>query len=260
MNEGEKRLAAEWESCGVVSGDLLLVHSSLKRTVSRLRSDGLQVNANTVLDSLCLAIGDSGTLILPLFNFDFPKGVTFDMRYSPSQMGALTEAARLRDNAVRTGHPIYSFAAIGRIADLFRGVNNESGYGADSPFAMLRDLGGKIAVIDLPDQNSMTFYHHVEEMCTVDYRYFKTFRGPYIDLDGRTSERAYRLFVRDIERGVLTSVDRAGELLWSEGLYSGSRPGVGPGMRTVSAQKLFARIESIIKAGEAANYLYEVEV
>ena len=33
----------------------------------------------------------------------------------------------------------------------------------------------KIAIIDLPDQKSMTFYHYVEEMMSVDWRFFKNF-------------------------------------------------------------------------------------
>ena len=102
-------------------------------------------------------------------------------------MGALTEAGRQHPLAVRTGHPIYSFGVIGFHAEKFKAINNFSGYGDDSPFALLKKLNGKIAVLGLPDQHSMTFYHHVEEMNNVDYRYHKKFTTDYTDSIGITS-------------------------------------------------------------------------
>ena len=62
------------------------------------------------------------------------------MRNTKSQMGSLTEAARNHPNSVRTGHPIYSFCAIGKHASKFKMLDNVSGYGADSPFGILRNL------------------------------------------------------------------------------------------------------------------------
>jgi aminoglycoside 3-N-acetyltransferase len=205
------------------------------------------------------AVGPGGTLLFPLFNFDFTKGAAFDMRSTPSHMGALTEAARLHKGAVRTGHPIYSFAAIGARADEFAGIDNESGYGADSPFGMLRRMGGKIAVLDLDDQNSMTFYHHVEEMHGAPYRYFKTFMGEYVDAASAPSMRAYKLFVRDLDAGVLTDVNGCGELMWQARLYRGERPLAGAGLRVIDASAMFDFVSCIIEAGQAQGLLYSVE-
>ncbi len=106
-------------------------------------------------------------------------------------MGALTEAGRAHPDAVRTEHPIYSFAVIGKEASRFRDLRNFSGYGPDSPFAVLRALDGKVAILDLVDQDSMTFYHHVEEMHDVPYRHHKTFTADYIDWDGKTTRRTF---------------------------------------------------------------------
>ena len=198
-------------------------------------------------------------MLFPLFNFDFTESIPFDIRSTPSRMGALTETARTWPSSVRTGHPIYSFAALGAQAQKFSGVDNRSGYSANSPFGMLHDMDGHIAIIDLPDQHSMTFYHHVEEMHEVPYRYFKDFSGSYTDAAGQTSERTYSLFVRDVERGVVTSVTRMEERLWEKGLFFGQRPGVGHGTRTISARALFAEVSSVIKAGQAQDYLYEIE-
>lgn len=252
-------LAAEWRAAGLQPGDTALIHTSLKRTITRWAEQGHALTPQLILDSFRLALGEEGTLLLPLFNFDFTKGVPFDMRSTPSQMGSLTEAGRLAPGAVRTGHPIYSFAVLGKHAEQFRGVNNFSGYGADSPFAMLRQMDAKIAVLNLYDQNSMTFYHHVEEMHDVPYRFHKRFTAPYTDMNGATEERTYGLFVRNIEMGTLTHVNPCGELMWQAGLYSGCRPEEGSGMRVIRARAMFDFVSTIITSGRAHGILYRLE-
>ncbi len=255
----EAQLVAEWNAAGILPGDTVLIHSSIKRTLKRLLKAGFSVSADSALLSFREAVGPSGTLLFPLFNFDFTKGTPFDKRNTPSHMGALTEAARRAPDAVRTGHPIYSFAVLGAKSSCFRDVENFSAYGADSPFALLREMDGKIAVLDLPDQDSMTFYHHVEEMNEVPYRFHKVFEGDYIDLDGNTSRRRFGLFVRNLEMGVETDVDRMGELLWQQGLYSGERHGVGSGLRVISARAMFDAVSEVIRTGRAKDFLYSIK-
>jgi len=253
-------LADQWKKAGVQEGDVLLVHSSLKRTiVSCLKSYNMRLTPTDILESFIKALGPTGTLLLPLFNFDYTKGVPFDIRKTPSHMGALTEAGRLHPRAVRTGHPIYSFAVIGFSDEKFKNINNYSGYGSDSPFAILREMNGKIGVLDLPDQKSMTFFHHVEEMHEVDYRYHKKFLGDYTDNKGLIERRTYGLFVRKLNDGVLTHVNPAGELLWKNGLYSGDRPGEASGLRVISAKKMYNFVAEIITSGKAKNTLYKIK-
>lgn len=204
------------------------------------------------------AVGSSGTVLFPLFNFGFSNGEPFDIRETPSKMGKVTEAARLHPDAIRTKHPIYSFAIIGAAADRFENVDNISGYGDDSPFGILRQLNGKVASLDLDDQNSMTFYHHVEEVNQVPYRFMKTFEGPYTDWDGSTQSKQYKLYVRDTDRGVETHVNPAGELLWENGLYSGFRPKQECGLRVIDANAMYEFVSEIIASGKAEGLLYRV--
>jgi aminoglycoside 3-N-acetyltransferase len=252
-------LSRDWRGAGLMQGDLVLVHSSLRRTVRRCARGDMSGAAGDILASFQEAVGNEGTLIFPLFNFQFTEGVAFDVRSTPSQMGLLTETARQHSGAVRTGHPIYSFAVLGALAHEFAGIDNYSGYGSDSPFARLRALGGRIAVLDLPDQHSMTYYHHVEEMKNVPYRFHKTFAGDYTDASGVRSRREYGLFVRDIAKGVKTEVDPMGEFLWQQSLYSGDRPGEGSGLRVIDAASMFAAVERVIEEGKAEGLLYRIE-
>ena len=246
------KLSNNWARCGVKAGDTLLIHTSLRRTLKKYNT-----TPQVILESFLDVLGENGTLLLPIFNFEFTKGVPFDIRTTPSQMGALTEAGRVYPGATRNGHPIYSFAAIGANAKRFE-VDNFSGYGGDSPFAVLRELDGKIGVIDLLDLNSMTFYHHIEELHDVPYRYHKEFTGKYTDVNGVTTKRTYGLFVRDIEKGVLTDVNPMGELLWEKGLYSGDRPKEETGFRVISANAMYEEVSKVIKDGRAEELLYSI--
>ncbi len=211
-----------------------------------------------VLASLLQAVGSEGTLLLPTFNFQFCSGVPFDVYETPSEMGVLSEVARQHPLAVRTPHPIYSFVAIGKEQERFRAIDNVSGYGPDSPFSMLRELDGLIAVIDLPDQESMTYYHHVEEMEKVSYRYHKEFTGLYRGYDRVGVTRTFRLFVRDLSAGVVTSVHAMERLLWDRRIYRGYVPGVKTGMRVAKAAEIHKATAEIIHSGRARGMLYDL--
>jgi aminoglycoside 3-N-acetyltransferase len=255
-----ERLVSNWQRCGMESGDVVLVHSSLKRLLFKLKDEfGEVVGPRIIYDSLISTLGENGTLLLPLYNFDFPTTHYFNFNETPSQMGALTEIGRNQEDAIRTGHPIYSFSVIGKLSNEFKGIDNKSGYGSDSPFAKLKELNGKIAVIGLTDQNSMTSYHFVEEQNLVDYRYFKEFTGAYIDEENNEKSKTYSLFVRDLEKGVKTDVNRMMELLWKIGAYKGDKHDEGYGMRTIKFDDLFNETDKVIKSGNAINFLYSID-
>lgn len=255
----ENTLTLDWKNSGINDGDTVLIHSSISNTLRRIETSGVKPSVEIIFESFLRAVGSDGTLVFPLFNFEFTQGVPFDIKETPSHMGALTEFARKHPKSIRTGHPIYSFAVIGKNTSKFDNLKNFSGYGANSPFSVVHELNGKIAVLDLPDQNSMTFYHYVEECCEVPYRYHKTFTAPYMDAEGSCEDETFGLFVRDLEAGVRTKVDPMGELLWEKGIYQGDRPKIGTGLRTIGAQSLFCETKSVIENGKAKGLLYDIE-
>ena len=60
----------------------------------------------------------------------------------------------------------------------------------------------------------MTFYHHVEEILGVNYRYLKDFTFKYFDnFSNNLGLCNYSIYVRDLEAGVITNVDPMGEKL-----------------------------------------------
>ena len=89
----------------------------------------------------------------------------------------------------------------------------------------LSDLDGKIMVIGLSYNNSMTFFHHIEQMEGVDYRFLKQFTGEVTDANGNTYTDTFEMLVRDIEKGVMTMVDPMGALLEQAGIVKIRRIG-----------------------------------
>jgi aminoglycoside 3-N-acetyltransferase len=208
----KQNLIDDFWAIGVEAGDALLVHSSYKSF------GGVDGGPQTVIDALLEVLGDDGTLIMPNFNFDFCKGEPWDVRSTPSHMGIITELVRKDPRSLRVFHPIYSFAIIGKQAEFLTNDRYKSSYGRDSLFGKLRQLDGKIMVIGLTYNNSMTFFHHVEELEGVDYRYLKTFTGMVTEENGDAYEDSFQMLVRDIENGVETMVDPMAELAEEAGV------------------------------------------
>src|SRR5574339_719889 len=207
-----EQMVEGFRELGVEPGDALLVHSSYK---SLGAVDG---GPQIVINALESALGPEGTLIMPTFNFDFNKGAPWDVRTTPSKMGVLTELVRQDPRAKRVFHPFYSFAILGKHAEMLGGLRYKSSYERNSVFGKLRDLDGKIMVIGLSYTNSMTFFHHIEQMEGVAYRFIKQFTGQVTDWDGTTKTDTFEMLVRDIDKGVITEVDPMGELMEKAGV------------------------------------------
>lgn len=216
-----EQLVRGFRELGVEEGDTLLVHSSYK---SFGEVDG---GPQTVIRALEAALGTDGdgTLIMPTFNFDFNKGAPWDVRTTPSKMGVLTELVRTDPRAKRVFHPFYSFAILGKHAEMLGSLRYKSAYERDSVFGKLRDLDGKIMVIGLSYNDSMTFFHHIEQMEGVGYRFLKQFTGEVTDENGVTYTDTFEMLVRDIDKGVMTMVDPMGALMEQAGVIKSARIG-----------------------------------
>ena len=230
-----EHLVDGFRKLGVQAGDTLLVHSSYK---SLGEVDG---GPQTVIRALEAALGTDkdGTLIMPTFNFDFNKGMPWDVRKTRSKMGALTEIVRMDPRAKRAFHPFYSFAILGRHAEMLGSLRYKSAYERNSVFGKLRDLDGKIMVIGLAYNDSMTFFHHIEQMEGVDYRFLKQFTGEVTDENGNTYTDTFEMLVRDIDKGVMTMVDPMGALMEQAGVIQSAKIGEAD-VKLMKANEVYA--------------------
>ncbi len=242
-------------NCNIFPGDILLLHSNITRWTISLLKAGIKNPLDYILNCLIKYLGEKGTLILPTFNFDFCEIGYFDYLNTSSKMGSLTQEALKNSFFIRTKHPIYSFSVCGYHADQFFNLENRGGTSKESPFALIHKYNGKICLIDLHDQDAMTFYHYVEDYLSVPYRYHKNFNGRYINFDGKSSLKSYSLYVRNLEKGVETYLSPAEKMFWENKLYIGDKPYLGSGFRSIEAQKFCSFVENIINKS-AENVLF----
>ena len=164
---------------GVRPGDLLMVHSSL-------RSIGfVEGGPETVVDALLQAIGPQGTLVVPTFTYPTagnPEFV-FDPAHTPSQMGAISEAARRRPHAHRSIHLAHSIAAIGPLAETIATSGGPSGWDAHSPMRQVFDRNGRYLLLGVPYQN-LTAMHLCEVWLELPYRKPRISQGRMRQPDG----------------------------------------------------------------------------
>lgn len=159
------QLVRDLRGLGVERGQALLVHASL-------RSLGwVAGGAPTVVSALREAVGPDGHVVVPTgteansrtsrehhariatltpeeideFERNMPA---FDQGSTPSGMGAISEALRTAEGAVRSAHPQSSFAAIGPRADwLMADHPLHSHLGPDSPLGKLAGQGTQVLMM-----------------------------------------------------------------------------------------------------------------
>ena len=160
-------IADSLKSLDLAEGDVVLVHSAM-RTLGHVEG-----GADTVVDALLEVIGDRGTLIAPTFTFkhEVEDDPLIDPANDPSEMGAITEAVRLRTDARRSIAYRHSFAAIGRRARVItEGDPGLSVFDLRSTFGVMLALDTKVLFLGVNYSNS-TSHHFAEWICEVPYRH-----------------------------------------------------------------------------------------
>lgn len=174
---------------GLHENDHVLVHSSLSKL------GYVEGGAETVVNSLMDLFGKYGTLLMPSFpgtgyNYDhLKKDPLFDVRLTPSNMGAITEVFRKKQDVFRSLHPTDPVCAFGKDAEWF--VKDHFGqltpYNAYSPFMKLVEKQGKILLLGVKLESVTNF--HTPEDAIPDFKFpvyhEKVFTVRMKDKDGK---------------------------------------------------------------------------
>jgi aminoglycoside N3'-acetyltransferase len=137
------------------------------------------------------------TVALPAFTFSFCGTGSFDAA-GKSETGMFADWLLAdAEDAVRTRHPIYSFAVRGLRAAEIASCPSTTTFGDDSPFGLFEREDASIVMLGC-GWEYCTQIHRYEELARVPYRYFKTFRGDADYGDGPRPVAA-EMFVRDLE-------------------------------------------------------------
>ncbi len=179
------------QSLGIINGDGLLVHSA----VQYLGKPGGGIGA--YYDALLSVIGPEGTVVVPTFSFSFARTGQFDIKETPSEkMGALSEFVRLLPGAVRTRHPMQSFAAVGKLAEELGKRDTPSAFDAGSAVELMIESRFKLLLLGA-DIQAASVIHYSEQRVNVPYRYWKDFSGK-VKTGVQWEKKTYRMFVRDL--------------------------------------------------------------
>ena len=183
-----------------ISSDLtMLMYRSLKK-FNLKGKDGKNLFMNKLVNTFQDMVGDEGTLMIPLFTWAFCRGIPFDVAKTHGEVGVLGNwVLENRPDFARTAHPLYSFCVWGKDKDKLVSMQNSTAWGQDSPFAYMHKNNAKNLLINVSLEKCFTFTHYVEECIHVPYRYFKDFKGTYIDACGNETERIYKMYVRDLD-------------------------------------------------------------
>ncbi len=178
----QAKIAADAAALGVRPGDTLLVHSSLKSLGDR------QIGPGEAVGGLLRALGPEGTLLLPALSYLFvgPDRPFFDELATPSCVGAIPEWFRTQPGVRRSLCPTHSCAALGpRAGELTEGhLLDGTPCGPHSPFAKLREAGGKVLFLGC-GTNCNTSMHACEERILPPYLFKGSVTYRIRDREGR---------------------------------------------------------------------------
>jgi aminoglycoside 3-N-acetyltransferase len=182
----------------IKSGETLHISSDITTFGFKMLQKYGRYDPNKLIDTILDRLG-SGTLLLPVYNWDFCKGKVFDYKKTVGRTGVLGKTALARNDFKRTRHPIYSFAVYGKDIDYLCGLNNINSFGGDSPFHYMYEKHAKQIGIDVVWEHFFTFTHYVEECSGYPFRFMKYFESDYIDEHGNKDKRKYSMYVKHLE-------------------------------------------------------------
>ena len=184
-------IKAGLKELGLATGDVVLVHSDLRRLGKPRELVKLShCGADAVIDAFVETVGPEGVVIVPTLTRttvkggeEAPSGLVFDPAQTPSCVGSITNVMRLRPDSARSTHPTHSIVAIGgRAKEMCRVDPDMSTFDRRGPWGRMYDWDGSICWFGTLNKTNTTV-HVVEDW--MDLPYMETccawVRGP----DGR---------------------------------------------------------------------------
>ena len=195
------------ENMGIKEGETVLLASDLITIFIYFKKKNLTFDLNIFLDIILQTLGRSGTLLLPTHNWEFCNGAEYDYYKTKCMTGSLGKIALQRNDFKRSINPIFSFAISGFDKNYYASAIHNSCFGLNSPFDLLYKNNAKHVSLNLDYKDTgFTFVHYIEEKIGVSYRFFKNFKGFYVDENKVRKKIKYDFYVRDLQKAVRTGI------------------------------------------------------
>lgn len=187
-------------------GGVLVVHSSY-RAVGRVEG-----GPATVVSALLAGVGDGGTVLAPTFTNDLIDPYTWPLpppeedrarilasmaEYDPAasepyRMGAIARAVWKAEGALRSAHPVTSWAAVGaEAAALLRDHPLDDPEGRDGPVGRAWQRDARVLLLGT-DHDTNTTIHLAESLLEMPHLLTLPDRWPARDADGNRTWREIR--------------------------------------------------------------------
>ena len=132
-----------------------------------------------ILDTIIEFVGNQGTIICPTFTFEFPKTKIFNIKKSNSDLGYFENFFLRQKNIVRSAHPVFSIAVLGKKKEIIKPCGSFS-FGMNSPFGNFMRYNVKFLNIGIKWIDTCTYLHHLEHLNGINHRFYKPIKGKII--------------------------------------------------------------------------------
>ncbi|EAI4828556.1 TPA: AAC(3) family N-acetyltransferase [Campylobacter lari] len=188
---------------GIKKGDIICIHSEIYNLGIPLADN--KILLQQILESFEEVVGSDGTIIMPTFTYSFCNKEIYDKVNSITKIGTLNEFFRKQKDVKRTNDPIFSFAIKGAKEELFL-KDTESCFGVNSVYDILTKNAGKLIFFGNWELEGMTYFHYLEELAQVSYRYYKLFSGKIADENGMVKEWNINFYCRNTKKNSIASL------------------------------------------------------
>lgn len=245
------------ESIGLKEGDIVLVFSNLARLGAVDNAATKEDALNTYLSALTDVINTSrGTLVVPTFTYSFARGKPFDYEDSPSELCMFGEFVRRQKDSIRSFHPHFSFAAIGKDKHQICDNVSRSAFGYESVFDRLYKRDAKILFLGTNITEGLTFFLYIEHIVGISHCYHKAYFTP-VYKNKKLVEGPFFSYVRHLEQGFQADLSRFEKDLKEAGLVREAKLGAGK-IQLVICSEVFD--EGYKKLQEKPCYFYSKEL
>lgn len=221
---------------GIEKGDVLYVASSLAAFYDWNEPE------RDIVTILLDVLGESGTLIMPTFNFGFCQGETFHINETPSHSGKLSEYFRKLPSTQRIlNTPFHSVAVIGALAEELSTISTASSFGPQSIFARLLEYNAKQLLLGCSFHDGVVQVHAVEERLGVPYRFWKKMEGD-IDNSHECKRQSYFMYARNKSINPILDASPIGQKFHNDGYMQSVSAGLLE-MKSFDLKELDQRLE-----------------
>ena len=157
--------------------DIVYIYSDLRYFLLKNKKDPIKF----VEDIIQYFLENNITLIIPTFSYS--KKI-FDINKSTSKLGFLSNYILSRKDSLRSVHPIFSYASIGKKKSILKNIG-KSAFGSDCLYSRLIFKNACCLHLGRSLKKGNTLVHHIEQNYKASYRFDKNFK---IDLYKNTKK------------------------------------------------------------------------